>query len=523
MPTGRRAFKCDAVDALSFSFDGTKILGTTTHSSPPSTVVLTAPYYDPASQAADSSLSAMWTTSILFPNTSRDCSHAILLQDAGHGETEWTFTYDRSFEMFRAVRLDLRNGTTYFTGPVPKAAPQSQLLPCTLPASTYRGDLVAAGFQGNEVWIYGVPTDLDAVPAAEAASSHDVNPSSSGLGRHGSDRSTLSRHASAAVPDGDNERVPQWQVLCDRLRNNLVAGSKVSELAGVSTVKWVSGLAGSASRERLVVTAPGVSGPRLATEEEDVDFVDGGRIALLDFDYGLVNGERREMTMEVGTDEAEVLEEKRDMETEVAIVGRRTVAQMWGGSTALLRASTTAARESRQPLADVRRADDADDDPLLPRRTGRNPASGADNGDMTSMEEQEALDAPYAHASPRSGTTPPCRHGRRRQLEAELADGRRAPHRILAGRRAGRASARERRRQLGASAAALPEGGPWRHAGVSARAVGYAPCAARRTRLGAAAQGPADGRGGDGHRPTAPVSSENGERQRLDHVEPLAG
>ncbi|PNY24733.1 Uncharacterized protein TCAP_05331 [Tolypocladium capitatum] len=427
LATDRRAVKCDAVDALAFSLDGTQILGTTIHSSPPNTVILTAPYYDPGSRLGGGNLSAMWTTSILFPNTSRDCSHAILLQDGGHGEAEWTFTYDRSFETFRAVRLDdLRNGTTYFTGPMPKATSQSKLLPCTLPASTCRGELVASGFQGNEVWIYGVPGDLDAVP--DTSLNNDNTSNSSGLGRHNSGQSNLSRRPSARALGGDNARVPQWQILCDKLRNNFVGGCKISELSGVSSVKWVADFAGVSSKERLVVTARGVSGPRLVTEEEDIDFVDGGRLLLLDFDYRPADGDRSEITIEVGTDDAEILEEeKRDIEMEVAIVRRRTVAQRGGGRAALLRAATSAGWEPPlRPLPPTEDADN-DDDPLVPRTIGRNPVGDAapavinDAGDTASIEEQEALDAPYAHASPRSGTT------LRRAATAAAVDRRRNP------------------------------------------------------------------------------------------------
>jgi len=441
LATDRRAVKCDAVDALAFSLDGSQILGTTIHSPSPSTVVLTAPYYDPGSQLAESNLSAMWTTSILFPNTSRDCSHAILLQDGSHGEAEWTFTYDRSFETFRAVRLDdLRNGTTYFTGPVPKATSQSKLLPCTLPASTHYGELVSAGFQGNEVWVYGVPGDLDAVPEVAASES---SAGSSALGRHNSVQSSLSRNASTRGQDGDGERVPQWQVLCDKLRNNFVAGWKIAEVAGISNVKWVADFASSSCKERLVVAARGVSGPRLATDEEDIDFVDGGRICLLDFDYGLVNGCRTEITIEVGTDDAEVLEEeKRDMETEVAIVRRRTVAQRRGGRTALLRAATSAGQEPPLPRLNLPEDDD-DDDPLVPRTIGKHPASQqpaanlTEEGDFASIEEQEALDAPYAHASPRSGTTlrrAATAAAVNRRLNPRTADGRPIEYRRADGR-----------------------------------------------------------------------------------------
>lgn len=463
LPTERRAVKCDAVDALAFSLDGTQILGTTVHSTPPTTVVLTAPYYDPGGAALDDSLSAMWTTSILFPNTSRDCSHAIYLPDGDQREPEWTFTYDRSFETFRAVRLDdLRNGTTYFPGPIPTATQQSKLLPCTLPATTYHGELVSAGFQGKDIWIYGVPNDLDAAPESSSAS-NDASSSSSGLGRHNSVQSTLSRRTSTRGQDGDGERVvPPWQILCDKLRNNLVAGCKVTEFADVSNVKWVSDFGDSWFQERLVITASGVVGPRLVTDEEDIDFVDGGRVALLDFDYAATDGATDEITLEVGTNNAEPLEEeRRDLETEVAIVRRRTVAQRRGGSSALLRAATTAAGRTALPTAQgataasrlsrIDNLEEDDDDPLIPRRIGQMPQkplpTAANTGhtdeegedDFPSIEEQEAMmDLPYAHSSPRPVTTlrrAATAAAVSRQRHPRTADGRPIEYRRADGRR----------------------------------------------------------------------------------------
>lgn len=421
LPTDRRAVKCDGVDSLSFSFDGTQLLGTTVHSSPPSTVIITAPYYDPGSQLLDDNISAMWTNSILFPNTSRDCSHAVLLQDGNQEEASWTFTYDRSFETFRAVRIDdLRNGTTYFTGPTPHEASQSKLLPCTPSAATHRGEIVSAGFQGKEIWIYGIPEDLDAV--AETASSHnDSSSASSSLGRRNSAQGSNSRHASPRAQGTSNSIVPQWQLLCDKQRNTFVMGRKISELSGLSNVRWVSGFGDSSFQERLVAGARGVAGPRLVTDEEDIDFVDGGRITLLDFDYGLSNGTKNEITIEVGTEEAEVLEEEqRDMETEVAIVRRRTVMQRRNSRVSLLRAATTSGSRASivppvppvPPVPAMPQSNNADDDPLVPRTIGRNPLNRqtivgppTDDGDAASIDEQEALDLPYANASPRSGTT----------------------------------------------------------------------------------------------------------------------
>ncbi|KAF4344743.1 hypothetical protein FBEOM_1284 [Fusarium beomiforme] len=459
LATDRRAVKCDAVDALSFSFDGTQILGTTIHSAPPSTVIITAPYYDPGPHMSEDNLSPLWTTSILFPNTSRDCSHAVLLQDGSEEEASWTFTYDRSFETFRAVRIDdLRNGTTYFTGPVPSASPQASLIPSTLPSTTYRGEIVSAGFQGKEVWIYGIPEDLDAVP--DNPSSWNDG-SSSGLGRQNSDRSGTSRRASTRANNPEGARVPKWQILCDQLRNTFVSGFKVAEHGEVKTVKWVAGHGSSSTRERLVIASRGVGTPRLVTEEEDMDFIDGGRVTLLDFDYGVSNGTKSEIIIEVGTDDPEVLEEEqRDLATEVAIVRRRTVAQRRGGrgGSSLLRAATSASRPRAVPkestIPDVPRlprTDDNndDDDPLLPRRIGQipsqpanrravEPVSPSEDGDGPSIEEMEALDAPYSHASPRSQTT--LRRAATaaavdRSLHPRTADGRRIEYRRADGRR----------------------------------------------------------------------------------------
>lgn len=405
LATDRRSVKCDAVDALAFSFDGTQILGTTVHSAQPNTVILTAPYYDPGAQMDHENISALWTTSILFPNTSRDCSHAVLLQESSHEEASWAFTYDRSFETFRAVRIDdLRNGTSYFTGPISHTP--SKLIPCTLPSASYSGELVSAGFQGKEVWLYGVPEDLDAVPEAPN-NSLEVSADSQGVFRSVSGSSMRSR---PRTQEAGERRVPQWQLLCDRSRNTFVGGFKAAELSGVSSVKWVASFGGSSLKERLVIAAKGASPAKpISMDDDGMDFEDGGRLTLIDFDYGLEDGAVTEVTIEVGMKDPEVLEEEhRDLETEVAIVRRRTVAQRRGHRSAIMRAATTAAC----PTSAHTTEEDDDDDPLVPRQIGAaparpRPASTAIEETETQavLEEVEALDAPYSHTGPRSITT----------------------------------------------------------------------------------------------------------------------
>ncbi|KFY35289.1 hypothetical protein V494_06040, partial [Pseudogymnoascus sp. VKM F-4513 (FW-928)] len=93
--TDKRGVKSDAADSLSFSKDGMQLLGTTIHSKNPNTVILTAPYFNPGEYSPEDSIGQLWATSILFPNSSRDCSHAVLLPSASDCGANWTFTYDR--------------------------------------------------------------------------------------------------------------------------------------------------------------------------------------------------------------------------------------------------------------------------------------------------------------------------------------------------------------------------------------------------------------------------------------------
>lgn len=416
LATDKRGVKSDAADSLSFSKDGTQLLGTTLNSKNPSTVILTAPYFNPGEHSPEDSISQLWTTSILFPNSSRDCSHAALLPSSTDYEVNWTFTYDRVFETFRAVRIDdLRNGTTYFTGPVADMMSSSKLLPSTLPATTGSGDLVAAGFKGKEIWCYGVPEDLDAPPdiaqSAFGVAEADSSVSTPSLTRRDSLPGPGLRGAHTWPKESKESRIPQWQILCDKSRNTFVEGRQVSELEGITALKWATTPLQS-SRERLIAAAPGGVGMALGQsfemEEDGMAPMDGGRLLLLDFSYSIANGQKRTITIEVGEKEPEVLEEeRRDLETEVAIVRRRTVAQNREHRQAVLRSATIAAHtghgHSTRTVAGVA--------PALPRMpsTRKIPLSPteerSETASMASVDEQEALDAPYAHGAPRSGTT----------------------------------------------------------------------------------------------------------------------
>ena len=421
VPTDQRAVKCDRVDSLAFSNDGTLLLGTTQTSKHPSTVILSAPYFTDTDQDMPHTelISHMWTSQILFPNSSRDCSHARLLPHQRDGDASWTLTYDSVFESFRAVRTDdLRNGTTYFTGPRPAKSKQrrrskSRLVPCTLPTITWKGELVAAGFLGSEVWLYGVPEGLDTPGSSNA----DENSQSPSVARP----STPTNEANSAAAAGPSqspevERLPRWQVLVDKYRNVFAKGRRVAKISSVAGMSWVSYQSEDKPQnlsERLVVAAPGGVSGSLDLEQEELASVDGGRLVVLDFDRTVHNGVCEEMTIEVGNIEPDMLEEENmDMATEIAIVRRRTVAQR---RDVMARVSVA---DALRPSAD----DDIPAVPPLPENssvgfgldstvadvepvvTDDSPPESPTEG--PSLEEvADALDAPYSHTNPRSRNT----------------------------------------------------------------------------------------------------------------------
>lgn len=422
--TERRAVKCDSVDAIAFSTDGMMLVGTTQNSKSPNTVILSAPYFTEGNQDLPASdlISHFWTSQILFPNSSRDCSHATLLPHHSEGDASWTFTFDRVFESFRAVRTDdLRNGTTYFTGPKPNNRAGSgrlknKLIPCTLPAASDRGELVAAGFLGKDVWLYGVPESLDT-----STVSHSDEAKVQGIVMAGSTPSPTSSSAKSppiSLTRGENAelaRLPQWQVLIDKYRNVFAKGHRVAEIPGLAGVRWVNRRNESQGlrsiSERLIIAAPGGVSKYSNIDEDDFAPVDGGRLVILDFDRTHSDGKLGELTFEVGDGSPELLqEEDMDMDTEVALVRQRTVRQRKDGSR---RASVADVLASSSDIPAVPRIDSSSP-PASGPKSAIEDVSPSDEAmrddfsptdDLTLEEASMAFDGPYSHTQPRSRTS----------------------------------------------------------------------------------------------------------------------
>ena len=417
LSTDRRAVKCDPVDSLAFSSDGTMLIGTTQNAKNPNTVILSAPYYTEGNQELPITdlISHMWTSQILFPNSSRDCSHATLLPHHLEGDSSWTFTYDRVFESFRAVRTDdLRNGTTYFTGPKARSRSRgvrTKFVPCTLPTTTSRGELVGAGFSSKDIWLYGVPEGLDTstLPHMDDTSSPNVSRPSSTVGR--SPPTSFTRGESPEL-----RRLPQWQVLVDKYRNVFAKGRKVAEVSGVSGLRWVRrnsmGPGLRSIHERLIIAAPGGVSGSLGLDQGDFATIDGGRLVILDFDRGSYDGKREETTIEVGNITPEILEEENiDMDTEVDLVRRRTVKQRGEGLRRLSIVDVLAPlpiQPTQSPSSPVDHFVDIISDStataISPSTDGTESLVSPEEG-LSLDEVSEALDAPYSHTQPRSRTS----------------------------------------------------------------------------------------------------------------------
>lgn len=444
LSTDRRSVKCDSVDSLVFSSDGTMLFGTTQNSKSPNTVVLSAPYYNEANHEMPPTdlLGQMWTSQILFPNSSRDCSHATLLPHHSEGDASWTFTYDRVFESFRAVRTDdLRNGTTIFTGPkaLRRAGSRSarkKLIPCTLPSTSDRGELGAAGFLGKEIWLYGVPESLD-----NSAMSQPNGPRSEAdlIGGSSANSTTGKSPRSPAKSLTTDEaaelrRLPHWQVLVDKNRNVFAKGHRVAEVSGVSSIRWVSRKHESPGTrsiaQRLIIAAPGGVSGRSGLEQDEFAIVDGGRLVILDFDRRIEDGKHEEIVLEVGNSPPEILEEENiDMDTEVALVRQRTVRQRKDGPLGSSVADVLALVTDLPPPPPIPAlhlpsssagSESSNTDETLAQRSRAPPPDGL------SLEEASAVfDGPYSHNHPRSRTS------LYRSATAVAANRQRNPPRIL--------------------------------------------------------------------------------------------
>ncbi|KZF24513.1 hypothetical protein L228DRAFT_245469 [Xylona heveae TC161] len=368
-----RTVKCDQIDDLSFSRDGSVLLGTTLQSSSTGTVILSAPPFAPEGSDDSSShgINQTWTTQIIFPQSSRHLSHAVILPHVIDGETGWVFAFDEIQRAFRAVRIeDPNTGYDLFT--LSSSGSQTTVtLPKVNPSASNGGGLVVAAGPGNQVYFYKVPEILD-------------------------------------------EAFPKAKTF---------TGRRIPVIEDLSAIQWVSLQEGQHSDVsdhcRLLATAQGSHSSPDDYDIDGSDSAEGGRLLLFDFGHLIGDEVSISMCLNLGEGEPELLEEEKlHHEVEVAIARRRTIAQ--GRSVASrstesnrgnpeIDAEPTTQTNSRGRIHSERRRQQSDTplaasltEPFQPNHpTTASPASE----EIPVNETQDMFDTPYSHNQPRSPST----------------------------------------------------------------------------------------------------------------------
>jgi len=392
----RRAVRCVGVDSISFSSDGTILLGSSTDVNRTSVVSISAPFYtDSGTDATARDVqSRLWTTQILFPDIIPDYSHASLLPPHAEGEGSWVIGYDKQIKAFRAVKInDARTGVTYFVGPGPDDGLEEPP-PLTIPAADSLGELVVLGFQGSGLWLYGLPDRIDVAPLS--------SPTLEASGTQNSSQALIDRRWDGSSASGrDNSQRLQRTITQPSV---LVTGHKVADIPGITAARWVlppqSADDQGLLRHRLVAVAPGgVTSSELGGESVPID---GGRVLILDFERSTKNGEVKEITIEVGEAEPKMLREQNpSLDAEVELERRRT--QLHRGvvespRNPLSQRSASAARESF-PAAT------GSSQKLLSSNQGGSHSQPSSPIDWEPSDNAHILDSPYSNTQPRSRDT----------------------------------------------------------------------------------------------------------------------
>ncbi|KAL4973361.1 hypothetical protein BDW66DRAFT_106027 [Aspergillus desertorum] len=389
LATERRAVRCAGVDSLSFSSDGVILLGSSDNPSTGSLVSITVPLYgeqEPELPVKDVQV-RMWTTQILFPEMVQDYSYACLVPLHTEGEGSWIMGFDNKLGVFRAVGLTKSSsGTTYFASP--KSEDTNIEQPPMMPASAdCEGELVALGFQGSGVWVYGLPDRLDIAPVVQNAAERQS--------RH------TAQSPSTVVTDA-RTNLSRLQQTINRPKV-LITGHKVTDVPGITAARWVRRNHSMGEQRRLAAVAPGGI-DHASFGEEDVP-LDGGRILILDFTCSATNGNVTELTIEIGDAEPVLLREPdSSLDTEIELERRRT---------RIHRGSMGRGNRESYPSASLSNR---------PRPRRNSSYHSASSSEVADGEIPPIPDSPYDNTQPRSQDT------LRRAATAAAASRRRVAH-----------------------------------------------------------------------------------------------
>ena len=311
LPTDRRAVRSQKMDRLSFSQDGSTLLGTTTRINASSSVVVNVPVFPAAPNGVPTSeeLKEAWCSELLHPENIRNSSHATFMRENRDSCTDRLFAWNGLADTFGILNTtSLQYGHVDF--PVVISPPLST---CgglgaaihSVPSIDEYGDTVAMIINDRTIRLYVVPHKAaDGDVSVEAHSiDHELD---AGYGCPFSDARWV--HSDVNAPNSANNQA------------------------------HVQG--------RLIVTSPGGVGDS-GIPEESVQDIEGGRIIIFDFDSQFAGQPGQTFSLTLGNSPPQVLEEPEiDLAVEVALIRRRTVNQNRGGglsqrAVTLGRAATT--------------------------------------------------------------------------------------------------------------------------------------------------------------------------------------
>ena len=378
LPTDRRAVRSVKMDRMTFSEDGSTLLGTTTRINVSSTVTVSVPVF-PSAQSnipTHEELKEAWCSELLHPENIRNSSHATFMRENRATCNDRLFAWNGLADTFGILNInDMQYGNIDF--PVVISPPLSTCggLGAAIhspPAIDEHGDTVAMIVNDRTIRLYIVP--------------------------HKADDNELSVEAHSI----DHELDEGYGCPFSEVRWVYSSASLPAPMTNQTQVQG-----------RLIVASPGgVVDASLG--EEMIDDIEGGRIILFDFDPQFAGQPGQTYSLTLGKNPPQLLEEPQvDVAQEVALVRRRTVNQSKGGGLSsrpvtLGRAASTfgGRRDRERPRNESPRGtigiSAAHRRSMLSITSLNSEASRSLPDLMESNEGIDTLEEPYAQNAPRS-------------------------------------------------------------------------------------------------------------------------
>lgn len=373
LPTDRRAVRSIKMDRMTFSEDGSTLLGTTTRVNVSSTVVVSVPVFPSAADGTPThaELKEAWCSELLHPENIRNSSHAVFMRDLRKTCNDKIFAWNGLEDTFGLLHVaDMHYGNIEF--PVVVSPPLST---CgglgaavhSCPAIDEQGDTVAMIVNDRTIRLYIVPRKQvsEHIPVEAHSIDHELD---EGYGCPFSEVRWV--HSSTTTPSPTDE-------------SHSVKG-------------------------RLIVTSPGgVSESGIS--DESVEDIEGGRIILFDFDPQFAGQPGQTFFLTLGKSPPQILEEEQvDVAEQVALVRRRTVNQSQRGGLSqrpamLGRAATTfGGRLGRGPSAAGMMNGRSHRTSMLSIGTLQSEGARSLPDLMESGEQAAIYEEPYVQGAPRS-------------------------------------------------------------------------------------------------------------------------